>query len=141
MRLSDNIAGVTILAFGNGAPDIFTSLVSRGDGTIIMFTELIGAGVFVTTMIAGSIAIIKPFQASLRSLMRDACFYTAAVCWISYVVWDETVYLWEAVSTFAIPLLRFDRSISADSLLAHLTRTTREREREKVCIPFSLSFA
>ncbi|XP_012222241.1 mitochondrial sodium/calcium exchanger protein-like [Linepithema humile] len=102
MRLSDNIAGVTILAFGNGAPDIFTSLVSRGDKPIIMFTELIGAGVFVTSMIAGSVAIIKPFKVSLRSLMRDACFYIVSVCWISYVVWDEMIYLWEAVSFILI---------------------------------------
>ncbi|TGZ51946.1 Sodium/potassium/calcium exchanger 6 [Temnothorax longispinosus] len=98
MHLSDSIAGVTILAFGNGAPDIFTSLVSRGDEAIIMFTELIGAGVFVTSMIAGSVAITKPFTVSLRSLTRDACFYIVSVCWISYVVWDEMVYLWEAIT-------------------------------------------
>ncbi|CAL1677970.1 unnamed protein product [Lasius platythorax] len=105
MRLSDNIAGVTILAFGNGAPDIFTSLVSRGDGAIIMFTELIGAGIFVTSMIAGSVAIIKPFKVSLKSLMRDACFYIVSVCWINYVVWDEIVYLWEAVSFILVYML------------------------------------
>ncbi|XP_020290587.1 sodium/potassium/calcium exchanger 6, mitochondrial-like isoform X2 [Pseudomyrmex gracilis] len=102
MRLSDNIAGVTILAFGNGAPDIFTSLVSRGEGEIMMFTELIGAGVFVTAMVAGSVAIIKPFKVSLDSLMRDACFYMFSVCWISYVVWDEMIHLWEAASFILI---------------------------------------
>ncbi|XP_036147470.1 mitochondrial sodium/calcium exchanger protein-like [Monomorium pharaonis] len=105
MHLSDSIAGVTILAFGNGAPDIFTSLVSRDDEEIIMFTELIGAGVFVTSMIAGSVAITKPFKVSLRSLMRDACFYIVSVCWINYVVWDEMVYLWEAVSFILVYVL------------------------------------
>ncbi|XP_011874595.1 PREDICTED: sodium/potassium/calcium exchanger 6, mitochondrial-like [Vollenhovia emeryi] len=105
MHLSDSIAGVTILAFGNGAPDIFTSLVSRGDEAIIMFTELIGAGVFVTSMIAGSVAITKPFKVSLRSLMRDACFYIISVCWINYVVWDEMVYLWEAISFILVYIL------------------------------------
>ncbi|KAL6437559.1 hypothetical protein ACFW04_004181 [Cataglyphis niger] len=105
MRLSDNIAGVTILAFGNGAPDIFTSLVSRGEGEIIMFTELIGAGVFVTSMIAGSVAIIKPFKVSLKSLMRDASFYIVSVCWINYIVWDEMVHFWEAVSFILVYVL------------------------------------
>ncbi|XP_014475369.1 PREDICTED: sodium/potassium/calcium exchanger 6, mitochondrial-like [Dinoponera quadriceps] len=105
MRLSDSIAGVTILAFGNGAPDIFTSLVSRGDGTIIMFTELIGAGVFVTSMIAGSVAIIKPFKVSLKSFMRDACFYITSICWITFVVWDDMVHLWEAVSFILVYVL------------------------------------
>ncbi|XP_076296636.1 mitochondrial sodium/calcium exchanger protein [Lasioglossum baleicum] len=98
LQLSDSIAGVTILAFGNGAPDIFTSLVSGSDEGIIMFTELIGAGVFVTAMIAGSIAVVKPFRADLKPLMRDTCFYMLSVCWISYVVRDETVHLWEAIS-------------------------------------------
>ncbi|XP_034174115.1 mitochondrial sodium/calcium exchanger protein isoform X2 [Osmia lignaria lignaria] len=98
MQLSDSIAGVTILAFGNGAPDIFTSLVSASEEGIIMFTELIGAGVFVTTMIAGSIAVVKPFRVPLKLLMRDACFYMMSICWISYVVNDEIVYIWEAVS-------------------------------------------
>ncbi|KAF3429008.1 hypothetical protein E2986_13298 [Frieseomelitta varia] len=99
LRLSDNIAGVTILAFGNGAPDIFTSLASGADEGIIMFTELIGAGVFVTAVIAGSVAVVKPFRVLLKPLMRDACFYIVFVCWISYVIRDGTIYLWEAVST------------------------------------------
>ncbi|XP_071864326.1 mitochondrial sodium/calcium exchanger protein [Bombus fervidus] len=98
LQLSDNIAGVTILAFGNGAPDIFTSLVSGTDEGIIMFTELIGAGVFVTAIIAGSVAVVKPFRVLLKPLMRDACFYIVAICWISYVVKDGTVHLWEAIS-------------------------------------------
>ncbi|KAK1135225.1 hypothetical protein K0M31_007996 [Melipona bicolor] len=98
LRLSDNIAGVTILAFGNGAPDIFTSLVSGADEGIIMFTELIGAGVFVTAVIAGSVAVVKPFRVLLKPLMRDACFYIVTVCWISYVIRDGTIHLWEAVS-------------------------------------------
>ncbi|KOC61873.1 Sodium/potassium/calcium exchanger 6, partial [Habropoda laboriosa] len=98
LRLSDSIAGVTILAFGNGAPDIFTSIVSGSEEGIIMFTELIGAGVFVTAIIAGSVAMVKPFRVPLKPLMRDACFYIVSVCWISYVVRDETVYLWEAFS-------------------------------------------
>ncbi|XP_076672282.1 mitochondrial sodium/calcium exchanger protein [Andrena cerasifolii] len=98
MRLSENIAGVTILAFGNGAPDIFTSLVSGSEEGIIMFTELIGAGIFVTAIIAGSVAVVKPFRVHMKPLMRDACFYMVSICWISYVVKDETIHLWEALS-------------------------------------------
>ncbi|XP_012279046.1 mitochondrial sodium/calcium exchanger protein [Orussus abietinus] len=101
LRLSANVAGVTILAFGNGAPDIFTSLVSDEDEAMIMFTELIGAGIFVTTLIAGTIAVVSPFQVSAQPFIRDACFYVVAVCWITYVIKDETVYVWEAASFVA----------------------------------------
>ena len=32
VRLSQNIAGVTIMALGNGAPDIFSALAGIGQG-------------------------------------------------------------------------------------------------------------
>lgn len=98
LHLSDNIAGVTILAFGNGAPDIFTSLVADDDEMVIMFTELIGAGVFVTAIIAGSIAIVSPFRISPKPFIRDCCFYITSVCWIAYISQDEVVHLWESLS-------------------------------------------
>ena len=97
-RLSDSIAGVTILAFGNGAPDIFTSLASSVDDTMIMFTELIGAGVFVTAIIAGSVAIFSPFRVQWKPFVRDCLFYMLAISWISYIVKDQIIYLWEAMS-------------------------------------------
>lgn len=127
MRLSENIAGVTILAFGNGAPDIFTSLVSGSEEGIIMFTELIGAGVFVTAIIAGSVAVVKPFRVHMKPLMRDACFYMMSICWISYVVKDEMIHLWEALSTRAtLPLNTLRRLRDSNrvfcSVPSHLTR-------------------
>ncbi|XP_031783087.1 mitochondrial sodium/calcium exchanger protein-like isoform X1 [Nasonia vitripennis] len=105
LRLSENIAGVTILAFGNGSPDIFTSLVTSEDERLIMFTELIGAGVFVTAIIAGSVVVCSPFRLQPRYFVRDACFYILAACWISYVVGDDVVHLWEALSCILIYVL------------------------------------
>ena len=98
LRLSENIAGVTILAFGNGSPDIFTSLVVEEKERLIMFTELVGAGVFVTTIIAGSVAVVSPFRVQIKNFLRDCFFYMFAASWICYIVADETVYLWEALS-------------------------------------------
>nr|XP_050868727.1 mitochondrial sodium/calcium exchanger protein-like [Vespula vulgaris] len=112
MHLSENMAGVMILAFGNGTPDIFTSLVCRSEDFIIMFMELISAGIFVTTIIAGSVAVVKPFHVYFKSLMRDTCFYIAALCWITYVVHDERVHLWEAITT--IFLLEISRNWFTD---------------------------
>lgn len=98
LHLSENIAGVTILAFGNGAPDIFTSLVAADEEMVIIFTELIGAGIFVTAIIAGSVAVVAPFSISPKPFIRDCLFYIFSVCWISYVTEDEVVDLWEALS-------------------------------------------
>ena len=42
------------MAFGNGAPDIFSSLAGANqDRPGLVFGELFGAGVFVTACVAG----------------------------------------------------------------------------------------
>ncbi|XP_011305559.1 sodium/potassium/calcium exchanger 6, mitochondrial-like [Fopius arisanus] len=105
LHLSENIAGVTILAFGNGAPDIFTSLVASDKEMVIIFTELIGAGIFVTAIIAGSVAVVSPFAVLPKPFVRDCLFYIVAVCWISYISYDEMVHLWEALSFVVIYIL------------------------------------
>ncbi|XP_043269137.1 mitochondrial sodium/calcium exchanger protein-like [Venturia canescens] len=105
MHLSENIAGVTILAFGNGAPDIFTSLVSDEREMIIMFTELIGAGIFVTAIIAGSVVLVSPCRIPFKSFTRDCCFYIIAVSWIAYTSEDQIIHLWEALSLIFIYIM------------------------------------
>ncbi|XP_038292695.1 mitochondrial sodium/calcium exchanger protein isoform X1 [Canis lupus dingo] len=81
LRLSHNVAGVTFLAFGNGAPDIFSALVAFSDPRTagLAFGALFGAGVLVTTVVAGGIAILRPFTAASRPFLRDIIFYMVAV--------------------------------------------------------------
>ncbi|XP_015422766.1 PREDICTED: sodium/potassium/calcium exchanger 6, mitochondrial [Myotis davidii] len=81
LKLSHNVAGVTFLAFGNGAPDIFSALVAFSDPHTagLAFGALFGAGVLVTTVVAGGIAILRPFTAASRPFRRDIVFYMAAV--------------------------------------------------------------
>lgn len=81
LKLSHNVAGVTFLAFGNGAPDIFSALVAFSDPRTagLAFGALFGAGVLVTTVVAGGIAILRPFTAASRPFLRDIIFYMAAV--------------------------------------------------------------
>lgn len=42
LRMSENLAGVTLLAFGNGSPDILTSLSNLDGDTELMYCELMG---------------------------------------------------------------------------------------------------
>lgn len=81
LKLSHNVAGVTFLAFGNGAPDIFSALVAFSDPHTagLAFGALFGAGVLVTTAVAGGIALLRPFTAASRPFLRDITFYMAAV--------------------------------------------------------------
>lgn len=101
MRLSQNIAGVTFLAFGNGAPDVFSAIAAVGnskDGDAgLAFGALFGAGVFVSTVIVGIICFICPFTSVQRPLLRDVIFFIGASFWAFIVVWDGKIMLWETL--------------------------------------------
>ncbi|XP_060067382.1 mitochondrial sodium/calcium exchanger protein-like [Ylistrum balloti] len=101
MHLSHNVAGVTFLAFGNGAPDIFSAIAAIGNAKNgdagLAIGALFGAGVFVTTIVAGSIAVICPFQAMQRPFLRDVIFYLAAAFWSFTILWKKEIRKIEAI--------------------------------------------
>ncbi|XP_074976295.1 mitochondrial sodium/calcium exchanger protein isoform X2 [Caretta caretta] len=74
-------SSVTFLAFGNGAPDVFSAVVAFSDPRTagLAIGALFGAGVFVTTVVAGGIALLKPFTVASRPFLRDTVFYMVAV--------------------------------------------------------------
>ena len=63
LHLSDNVAGVTLVALGNGAPDIFSAVAAftaDEEATATMaIGSLLGAGMFVIMVVGGSCMIIK----------------------------------------------------------------------------------
>lgn len=95
LRLSHNVAGVTFLAFGNGAPDVFSAVAAFSDSRTagLAIGALFGAGVFVTTVVAGGIALVKPFTAASRPFLRDIVFYMAAIFLTFYVLYRGYVSL------------------------------------------------
>ncbi|KDO26542.1 hypothetical protein SPRG_07944 [Saprolegnia parasitica CBS 223.65] len=53
-----DVAGVTLLAFGNGAPDVFSSLASSSSGAMETgLNALLGGVMFVTTMVVGAVLV------------------------------------------------------------------------------------
>lgn len=70
LRLSQSLAGVTLLAFGNGAPDVFSSLsaassidsaaaAALGSGFYLAASGSIGGGLFVSQVVASVIVLIQ----------------------------------------------------------------------------------
>ncbi|KAJ8312707.1 hypothetical protein KUTeg_010080 [Tegillarca granosa] len=93
--------GVTFLAFGNGAPDIFSAIAAIGNAKNgdagLAIGALFGAGVFVTTVVAGTIAVICPFDAMQRPFLRDVIFYMAATFWTFWILWKKEITKIEAI--------------------------------------------
>ena len=66
MQLSPQVAGVTVLALANGAPDFFTGIAafsSDSSGSDALgIGACLGAGMFITTVIFGSVILSSPFH-------------------------------------------------------------------------------
>lgn len=132
LKLSQNIAGVTFLAFGNGAPDVFSAIAAISnakDGDAgLAFGALFGAGVFVSTVVAGLICIAQPFQSVQRPLLRDLIFFLVAGFWAFYVVWDGRITLFETMGFLGLYVLY----IFVVLFGRYLNRKLRERRGDTV---------
>ncbi|KAF9914827.1 hypothetical protein BX616_007485, partial [Lobosporangium transversale] len=98
LHLSESMTGVTFLAFGNGSPDVFStfSAIGAGSGSLAI-GELVGAASFITSVVVGSMAIIKPFKISRAPFLRDVSFFTGCVAFTLFAVMDGEVTLVESL--------------------------------------------
>ena len=98
--------GVTFLAFGNGANDLFSAIAGVANAKIgdvgLVFGALFGAGVFVTTVVVGSICLVKPFTSVKRPLLRDIVFFMLAGFWAFVIMWDGEIALWELLAFLSL---------------------------------------
>ncbi|CAK7272406.1 hypothetical protein SEPCBS57363_005116 [Sporothrix epigloea] len=96
LGLSESLAGVTFLAFGNGSPDVFSTFAAMGSNSGSMAVgELIGAAGFITAVVAGSMALVREFKVSRRTYVRDICFFIASVSFTMFFLADGSLVLWE----------------------------------------------
>ncbi|XP_035514143.1 mitochondrial sodium/calcium exchanger protein [Morone saxatilis] len=104
LHLTHNVAGVTFLALGNGAPDIFSAIAafSHPHTAGLAVGALFGAGIFVTTVVAGSVALVKPFTVASRPFLRDVIFYMVAVFWTFFMLYRGTTTLGEILGYLAL---------------------------------------
>ena len=76
-KINQNVAAVTLIAFGNCAPDIISSLVaSENDNISFSIGSIIGSGMFITSFVFG-LVVFKGKEILVNSLMfnRDLILY------------------------------------------------------------------
>ncbi|KAK9487002.1 Sodium/calcium exchanger protein-domain-containing protein [Lipomyces starkeyi] len=99
LGMSESLAGVTFLALGNGSPDVFSTYAAMKSGSgSLAVGELIGAASFITSVVAGSMAIICPFTVNWGSFLRELGFFTVAVAFAMYCLQDGRIALWECTA-------------------------------------------
>lgn len=79
MRLSPDMAGMTLLAFGNGAPDFFTSVFGASEEPEMILGNSIGSGLFIFTVVLGSVIIFSRTPRS-QIVCADREAATRTVC-------------------------------------------------------------
>lgn len=99
LNLAYDIAGVTFLAFGNGAPDFFSLLasVSGGIDILVAMGALLGGEVFISTVVVGCIAYTCPCKVSKTIVYRDLAFFLVAVTSILVVAFMRCIPFWLAM--------------------------------------------
>jgi sodium/potassium/calcium exchanger 6 len=99
LGMSESLAGVTLLAFGNGSPDVFSTFAAfRTHAASLAVGELIGAACFITAVVSGSMALIRPFQVARKSFVRDVLFFLVAAAFSMGFIADGKLHLWESLT-------------------------------------------
>jgi Ca2+/Na+ antiporter len=108
LGISENVAGVTIFAFGNGCTDLFSTIgemlplrhtacpiflqtrspryllnifrtaAMSSNSGSLAISELFGAGAFITTVVLGLITLTQPFVVDPRSFVGDVVWFVIA---------------------------------------------------------------
>lgn len=96
LGMSESMAGVTFLAFGNGSPDVFSTFAAmKTHSGSLAVGELIGAAGFITSVVAGSMALVRPFKVAKKSFLRDVGFFIIAAAFSMIFLADGHLDLWE----------------------------------------------
>lgn len=97
--MSESLAGVTFLAFGNGSPDVFSTFAAMSThSSSLAIGELVGAAGFISAVVAGSMALVRPFRVAKKSFIRDVGFFVVAAAFSMGFLADGKLHLWECIA-------------------------------------------
>ena len=101
--LSDSLAGVTLLAFGNGAPDVFSAIAAASSGAASdpdatkSISILLGGTFFVTCIVVSASTSVsnlnedpngpkdRRIKVTPRFFLRDVIFFIVTCAYLLYV--------------------------------------------------------
>lgn len=105
--MSETLAGVTLLALGNGAPDVISSFTaaSTPDGLFLSVSSIAGGLLVVTALMSTAIISYspKPIILSKWILFRDSGFLAIATIFVLYTgIIRRHVDIWTPIGCLAI---------------------------------------
>ena len=105
LGMSQNLAGVTLLALGNGASDVISSLVASSDTEGIEFSIglLIGGGLFVTSLGFSLVVFFgKDLRVTPKLFNRDILLYLFSLCFLVLIAYNGKISFLESFGFLGI---------------------------------------
>lgn len=98
LNLDEKLAGLTLLAFANGSPDILsTYLAMKKNLTTMAIGELLGSANFSLTVVIGVLAIYEPFEVNHKTFKKDLILFSVFLIISLYILFDGTITLFESI--------------------------------------------
>lgn len=106
LRLSESLAGVTLVALANGAPDVIAAFAAGGNadqGVLVPLGGLLGAGVFTIAIILAVCILFSPTKmiaTEKSALRRDCVFYLFGTLYVFALGIYGEINIWGAMGFF-----------------------------------------
>ena len=97
MRVPEIIIGLTIVAAGTSAPELFVSLVAAFNGTAdLAVGNVIGSNIFNTALLVGCAALVAPMAVAKSTVKKDIPFAVVASLLLFMLCFDDmdSPHLW-----------------------------------------------
>ena len=106
-KINENVAAVTLISFGNSAPDIISSLVaSENDNISFSLGSMIGSGMFITSMVLGLVVFkAKNILVNPYLFNKDLGLYLIALGIIIIIGFKKNIIFFDSLAFICIYIL------------------------------------
>lgn len=110
LKLSPTIAGTTLLPLGNGANDVFSSVIAftRSDDADVGLNSILGGAFFISCFVVGVVSIAissRNIRVDKPSFIRDVLFFLFVLCCVIMINVFATINFWFALCFFCVYFL------------------------------------
>jgi sodium/potassium/calcium exchanger 6 len=115
LKCSESLAGVTLLALGNGAPDVFSAIAAGGDSAengdiMLSVSALIGSSFFITTVVmflaVNASSTNQKIRVTKHFFLRDLVFMIITMIYLLLVmIFVKVINLYVSVGFIVIYLI------------------------------------
>uniref|UniRef100_A0A803M8N3 Sodium/calcium exchanger membrane region domain-containing protein n=2 Tax=Chenopodium quinoa TaxID=63459 RepID=A0A803M8N3_CHEQI len=106
--MSPTVAGVTLLPFGNGANDVFSSIAAfmgQGSGDNVGINSVLGGAMIISCVVAGVVSFCvadKRVQIDKTCFIRDLCFFLFGISCLTLILIIGELRIWGALAYVSI---------------------------------------